>query len=333
MSASADRVRLAYPVVVAAVLFSSLSALLIRLNSAPPLAIAAGRMLFSSLMVVPIVAVRARTVRTGAPIRSFGQSRQPRTPDAESPAPAAPAPPVRSPAPGPAGLQSRGRTLLLVLLAGVLLALHFATWISSLSLTSVTHATVLVTMHPLVVLIINALMLRELSDRRRLLGAVGAVAGALVLSLGGSAAGREPSLQGNLLAFSGAVAIAGYLVIGGRVRRHMDAWSYSLRVYSVSAVVLLGIALVARVSLLGHPMRDLVLVLLLAFFCTILGHGLINWGLRYVPAVDVSMLILLEPVFATLMAIAVLGEIPGPLSALGAVVVIASLMLVSRRPA
>ena len=303
MSVGSKHARFAYPVVILAVLFSSLSALLIRLNAAPPLAIAAGRMAFSTAMVVPILTLR----------RARSYRRQGEASSAEA---------------GP-----RVKPTLLMLLAGALLALHFATWITSLSMTSVTHATVLVTMHPLVVLVINAVFLRHGSGRRRLAGALGAVAGAVVLSLGGSAAGREPTLEGNLLAFTGAVAIAGYLVIGGRLRRSMDAWSYSLRVYGISAAGLVALALLRGVPLTGYPARDVMLVVLLALLCTILGHGLINWGLRYVSAADVSMLILLEPIFATVMAMVVLAEVPGPLSAVGAFLVVGSLALVSRRPA
>jgi drug/metabolite transporter (DMT)-like permease len=102
-------------------------------------------------------------------------------------------------------------------------------------------------------------------------------------------------------------------------------------VYSVAAVVLIVVAVLVDQPLTGYDTRDLLIFWALAFFCTVLGHGLINWGLRYVSAGDVSMYILLEPVFATVMALVWLGEIPGVVTTAGALVVLVSLGTVTRR--
>jgi len=290
-------------VVVAAVAFSSLSSLFVRLSDAPPLAIAAWRMLLSTALVVPLAAVEHRG--TEPRTSSSGVSQSPAT----------------------------ARTVALLLVSGTLLATHFATWISSLSLTSVSHSTVLVTMHPVIVLVAGVVFLGEPVDRRRMLAAVGAVLGAVVLAAGGSSAGRSPSLAGDSLAFAGAVAIAGYLVIGRWARRSVGTWVYSLVVYAVATAVLVATAAILGVGLLGYGLVDFLLFAGLAFFCTILGHGLINWGLRYVPAGDVSMMILLEPVFATLMAVVWLGEVPGIVTVLGGFMVLGSALILNRRSA
>lgn len=287
-----------YVVVVIAVAFSSLSSLFIRLSTAPPIAVAAWRMLLSTAFVVPLALADRRAA----------------TPDDRD----------------TASHPTRRHQVGMLLLSGLFLAAHFATWITSLQLTSVTHSTVLVTIHPVIVLVAGLIVLREPIGAARAIGAVGAIAGALILSLGGSRSGVEPTVAGDLLAFAGAVAVAGYLVIGRWARRTMGVWRYSLAVYAVAAVALVGLAAVSGVALGGYGTRNLVLFAALAFFCTILGHGLINWGLRFVPAGEVSMLILLEPVFATIMAVIWLGEIPGGVTIAGAVVVLASLGLVTR---
>jgi len=223
------------------------------------------------------------------------------------------------------------RVVGLLALSGVFLALHFATWIASLSLTSVTDSTVLVTMHPVIVLFAGFFFLHEKIDRARVLPALGAVVGATVLAVGGSSSGRPPTAAGDLLALAGAVAVSGYLVIGSWARRNVGAGVYSVIVYGIAAAVLTGFALLTGYELGSYSLRNYLLFAALAFFCTILGHGLINWGLKYVPAAEVSMYIVLEPVFATIMAMIWLDELPGIVTGLGGSLVLLSLAVVARR--
>lgn len=282
-------------IVVAAVGFSSLSALLIRLSTAPAPAIAAWRMILSFLMMAVVVSLQ-HSHRRRVPAMTL--------------------------TPGVVALLG---------LSGVFLALHFATWIASLSLTSVTHSTVLVTMHPVIVLFAGFFFLHEKIDRGRLFPALGAVLGAAILAIGGSSSGRQPTVAGDLLAVAGAVAVSGYLVIGSWARRSVGAGVYSVIVYGIAAAVLSLFAVVTGQALFSYAPVDYLLFAALAFFCTILGHGLINWGLKYVPAAEVSMYIVLEPVFATIMAVIWLDELPGLVTAAGGLLVLGSLMVVTHR--
>jgi drug/metabolite transporter (DMT)-like permease len=290
-------------IVIAAVGFSSLSSLLVRLSTAPPLAVAAWRMLLSAALVVPIVGAGMwREVRGG---RTPQQRRDAR--------------------------HGVARSLPLIVASGVFLSLHFATWITSLGMTSVAHSTVLVTMHPVIVLAAGSIFLGEAAGRGRTVAAIVAVGGAILLSFGGSVGGRPPTVTGDLLAFAGAVAVSGYLILGRWARRRVDAWTYSLIVYTVAAILLVIFATVADQPLTGYPVREFLIFGALAFFCTVLGHGLINWGLRYLSAGDVSMYILLEPVFATVMALIWLAEVPGVVTTIGALVVLLSHGTVTHR--
>jgi drug/metabolite transporter (DMT)-like permease len=265
----------------------------------------------STVMMVPILAVsRWRRARRGggAGAGAAGAAR-----------PAAAAVAARP---------ARGGTYLLVFAAGLLLALHFSVWITSLSLTSVTHSTVLVTMHPVLVIGASALLLRERVHLRAVYGSVGAIAGALILSRGGSLSGIAPSAAGNVLAFLGAVTVAGYMVIGRRARRDISAAEYNILVYGSATLFLVPIALAAGVPLGPFIPREYAIFAALAFFCTILGHGLFNWALRYVPATEISMAVLAEPVFASILAGILFREIPGPVTVAGALVILGSLAMV-----
>jgi len=192
----------------------------------------------------------------------------------------------------------------------------------------VLHSTVLVTIHPLIVLFASALVFRQPVTRVRGIATAVAFAGAILLASGGSISGRAPTLYGDLLALLGGVAVAGYLMIGGWARRHVPASQYNLTVHAVAAGVLIVLAHLLGRSLWPYPPRELVLFAALAFFCTILGHSLLNWALRSVRASDVSLAILLEPVFASSLAAILFHEIPGPQTVIGAVIILGAMVIV-----
>jgi drug/metabolite transporter (DMT)-like permease len=101
-------------------------------------------------------------------------------------------------------------------------------------------------------------------------------------------------------------------------------------VYGVAAALLFPLALLWGSSLGGFAPEEYLIFLGLAFFCTILGHALFNWALKFVRATFVSSSILLEPVFATTMAVLILGEIPSILTLVGGAVVMAALYGLAR---
>lgn len=319
-----DLSKYARPLVVVGVAFASLSAILIRISDAPPIAIAFYRMLFASMMLLPALAWYRGGPRESA-----------------SPAGSAAAGDTRGGARDTGGGSSGGRSDLrstaLLVASGVFLALHFATWNASLSYTTVASSVVLVTLHPIFVAVGSIVFLKERVPAAAFVFIVCAIFGSALLSYGDFALGRE-ALLGNALAVAGAVAVAGYMLLGRFLRRRIAATVYNTTVYSVAAAILLPMALFAGDPVAGYPLSEYLIFAALAFFCTILGHSIFNWALKYVPASSVSTSILLEPIFATLMAAALFDEIPGVLAIAGGTIVVVSLYLViridsrSRRP-
>lgn len=157
------------------------------------------------------------------------------------------------------------RALLLALLSGTFLALHFAAWITSLEKTSVASSVVLVTTTPLWVALISPLVLRESVGRGAALGLLLAFGGGIVVGLSETCQWDTTGLQcaglsalwggetflGNFLALFGAWMAAAYLIIGRRVRARLSLWSYALLVYGMAAAVLLLLAVLGVVSLIG----------------------------------------------------------------------------------
>lgn len=201
------------------------------------------------------------------------------------------------------------KDILISLLGGVLLALHFLFWYTSLRATSVSNATLLVNIHPLL-LIAFSWFGKERVRPRSLPWAGVALIGIALLS--SSDFQTKGVLAGNLYAAAGAMMLGGYYYTGQAVRSRVSLGVYATLVYGASALLLFVGNVAASVPLTGYGAGDWLAFFALAAAPTICGHTLINWSLKYLPAVVVSISALGEPVLATLLAIPLLGEIPGP---------------------
>lgn len=217
---------------------------------------------------------------------------------------------------------------LLAVLAGIFLAGHFATWITSLKYTSVANSVTLVSMQPLFAAFMSTVFLREKPGRRQWLGIVVAAAGAVIIGATGGAAGGD-HLKGDLLALAGAVFGAAYFLIGRVLRGTIGLWQYTSSVYGVSAITLVITAVLSGVPLGGYQSTDWFVFVALAAVPMMLGHTGINYALRYVPAYIANIVVLGEPIGATLIAwlLPAIAEVPTPRFIAGAVLVLAGIVL------
>lgn len=223
-------------------------------------------------------------------------------------------------------------------LAGICLALHFWSWNASIALTTVSASVLLVNTQPIVVAILSAVWLREPPSRPQWLGIVVAMAGALVVaapdlavSMRTGAMGRNP-LLGDVLALVGAVMAAIYYVIGRRLRATLDNWAYVGLVYGACFVTLLLIGWAVGAPLAHQPPRELAIFAALAIGPMLLGHTLLNWTLEFLPAYIVNLVLLGEPVGATLIAAFLPGirEVPSVATLAGGVLVLAGVFVAAR---
>jgi len=211
--------------------------------------------------------------------------------------------------------------------SGVALALHFATWIASLSFTSISSSVLLVNTAPLFAIALSRVFLHERAPGVVLAATPLALAGAALIAYG-DWTGSPGSLRGNLLAVAGAVTVAAYQVIGRGLRDALPLEAYVLGVWATAAAALALLAALFGVPLAPFPQRTWLVFLALALVPTIGGHGLVNKSLRSLPAPTVGLFLLGEPLGASLLAWLVFGELPGRFTILGGAVVLAALALV-----
>ena len=212
--------------------------------------------------------------------------------------------------------------------AGVLLAVHFGTWVPSLVLTSVATSTALVCTAPLWTAVLTRLRGGRVAGAEWA-GVAVALAGVLLVA-GVDLAGSPRALLGDALALVGGLAMAGYLLVGAAARERLATSTYTLLCYATAALVLLAVVLVAGVPLAGWPAAGWLSLVAITLCGQFLGHSLLNRALRTVGAPVVAVVSLLEVPGAALIAALWLGERLAPATLAGLVVLLGGVALVVR---
>ena len=221
------------------------------------------------------------------------------------------------------------RELLLSLLSGAFLGLHFACYFEALNRTSIASAVVLVDTEVLFVALASGLILKKKLSPRAWLAVLTAFGGGALVALADRSGGTG-ALTGDLIALAGAACVSVYTMLGAVCRERLSTTAYTYLVYLSASGTLLGIALVTGTPLLGYGPVNLLTGLGLAVFCTLLGHSVFSWGLKYLPPAFISTVKLLEPVFSALYGLFLFAERPGGLVILGGALILLGIGLYSQ---
>jgi len=191
--------------------------------------------------------------------------------------------------------------------SGIFLALHFGFWVTSLDYTSLTHSLLFVTAHPLVILVGMFVFVRK-PNRLELIGGIAAFTGASIsmLDAGDVQGDRSVTFFGDQLAFLGAVFVVGYIVCGRILREWLPLFLYAFPVTLIGGLLLVPASYFLESNysdfgafgFLSH--ETLVWFVLLAFIAGILGHTGLNYCLKYVSPLLISISVTLEPVLGSL---------------------------------
>jgi drug/metabolite transporter (DMT)-like permease len=271
-----------------AIVSVSFAALFIRWSGAHPLVISFYRLAFASLILLPITLLTSHKE-----------------------------------------LVSIDRKMLLILIGiGGILALHFGSWIASLSYTTVASSVLLVTSHPIIVASVSHFVYKEHHSNKAAVGVVVALAGMLVISWGDFIFGFD-YIFGDVLAIIGMLAVAVYMLAGRLIRQKLNLFVYVFIVYASGALFLLIACLMLNLEMYPLPRDDYILFVGLAVIPTIFGHTVYNWALKYVSASVVSISLLGEPILSSLWAVLFLSEYPANTIFMGGAMVLFGIILVS----
>ncbi len=226
-----------------------------------------------------------------------------------------------------------GRGVVLAAAAGALLAVHFAAWIASLEQTSIARSVLLVSTAPIWVAVIEILLGRGAPRLPTALALACATGGAAIL--GGARPPGPAALAGDLLAIIGAIAMAAYLLLSREAQLRLPFRAY-LGVAYGSAALLLWLAVCAT----GTPARGFGpgtwwALVGMAVVSQLIGHGGYNWSLRQLSPLYVGVVLVGEPVIASVLAWYLLGEELDPGTGAGGLLILAGILLgaaAARRP-
>ena len=271
-----------------AVLAASTAGPLVAATAAPALAIAAWRNLMAGAVLLPAALVGRRAEIRALDRRGWG----------------------------------------LALLAGVFLAAHFATWVPSVTLTSVASSTALVVTQPVWAALLARAAGRQVS-RQVWVGILVAVAGAVLIT-GADVTLSGRAVAGDLLAVLGGMFAAAYVTAGGAVRARMSTVSYTAICYSTCALLLVVVCLAGRQPLTGYSGATWVKLAALTVGAQLVGHSLINVALRSASPTVVSLALLFEAPGAAILAAVWLDQLPPASAVPGLLVLLVGLAVVIR---
>lgn len=216
--------------------------------------------------------------------------------------------------------------------AGVLLAVHFATWITSLSFTTVAASVTLVATVPLWMALFSWWFLGRAPSLGTLIGVLVAIAGGATIAFGdaGAATASRP-LLGDALALIGAISVTGYLMLGRTAQRAgLGLNAYTGLAYAVAALLLLPLPFMLGMPYLAYTPETFLWIAALALIPQLVGHTGINFAMKHLDPTMVSTTLLLEPVGAAVLALVLFGEVPSWLTIAGAGILLLGLVLTVR---
>jgi len=204
-------------------------------------------------------------------------------------------------------LQLTSRQWLMLFSSGLMLGLHFLLWMGSLQLTTVASSTVILTLEPIIVMFGSFFLFGARINRAMLIGLGLALTGSIAIGIGDFQL-SQAAIHGDILSLLGTIAVAVHMLIGKHLLKNMSAYVYNFWVFAIAATLLAGYNLVRQIPFTGYAPREWGIFLLLAVVPTLFGHYLFNWLMKYISAAAVSMAVLGEPVFASLLAWLLLKE-------------------------
>ena len=220
-------------------------------------------------------------------------------------------------------LKTDGARPILLIAAGICLGLHFTLWIGSLHYTSVASASVLVTIHPVMLIVAESILFKKRFKALVWIGVCIAFSGSVLLGISDNTyAGQFPNaLFGNALAFMAAVIFVIYFLIGRSIRQNTEWIDYVFNVYLYAAITCIILTLIWVGGVPYISLSAIWIGIALAIGPTIMGHGAMNYAVKYVTPTLLSTLILTEAVIAAIAAYFIFSEVPSNFSIIAMLII------------
>ena len=215
------------------------------------------------------------------------------------------------------------------------IALNMLTFFKGLEFTTPIHASVIMTVVPIVVLVLSSIFLKERITHLKFIGIILGFSGAVILSVyGKSAQVGDNILLGNTLVFINAVSYSIYLILIKKItdKYHPFTFIRWLFLFGLIMVTPFGYGELSEVLWTGfspYIIFSVVFVVLGATFTTYLLNPL---ALRHLKASTVSMFLYIQPVIAGIFAIIMGSDSINSIKLIAALLIFIGVYLVTKKP-
>lgn len=213
---------------------------------------------------------------------------------------------------------------------GILLGVHFISWIIAARMTTAVNASLIVNLSPIVMPFILFYMIHERITRRELIGTALAIAGVLVLSAADFNVSRR-YFWGDVLCFVSMLFFTFYLALGRRNKHLESIWLYVVPLFYIAGIMCFFIALFFVNPIKAYNVKEIALILALGIVPTVFGHSILNYSLKHMKGQIISIFNMTQFIFAGVMAYFIWRETPGPLFYLASILVLGGAILAIER--
>ena len=226
------------------------------------------------------------------------------------------------------------QVLLLASFLGV--PVQFLVQFYGLSLTTVSHAALMVGTMPVLLAVAASLFAHERLDVVGWTALLGSTVGVALIVLGRTQSishGRGPSIAGDLLVVLSLVIALGWILLKKQLmQRHPPVVVTAYGLLS-GTLMLAGVVLTTRGTPPVHGVSGRVWLALAAsgVLCTACTTLLWNWGIHRVPASRAGVFLNLEPALGSILGVQLLGDRLGPFAWVGGGLIVAAAVTLTTR--
>lgn len=237
---------------------------------------------------------------------------------------------------GPRLFRIKRRDLFLMLLMGGLQALYQASYSAAIAYAGVTVSTLIaICAAPVIVALFSTMITREHLTLATLIALVGALSGTILLVVAranyGHPGSGNVSLSGVAFAFLSACGYAGFILCGRRLSGDYHSLQVNAVAFGAGALLLLFASVFTHLVIV-YPLWGWFLLLYLGCVPTGLAFALFQLGMRSLSATVVSIITMLEPLMAAVLAWIFFQEQLTPLGLLGAALLLGSMVMILLAP-
>ncbi len=198
------------------------------------------------------------------------------------------------------------REMLLLAATGLIMALHFVSWVTAAQTMRVGSAMMIFGAQPVFAGIVAHFFLKERFAVSGVIALALALAGIAIIGLGNLV--EFGNFAGTLLALVGAITMASILCSARVLRRKLHIMTYAASIYLVAGLALAPSFFFTAGKLGDYAYEQWIFMALIVLVPQLMGHTMLNWAMKHYTAFTVNLSSLIEPVLTAVLALVILHE-------------------------